>query len=83
MKIGGRSGFGGGGGKGGVRSFSQGFDPQPTQRVPPLYFFEISIFLTDLKVFLKAPLPLFEGGARRKNAIFWLKISKKCLKTPF
>ena len=24
-----------------------------------------------------------EGTARRKNAIFWSKFSKKCLKTPF
>ena len=32
-----RGGFGGGGGGDG-RFFSQGFDPLPTQRVPPLYF---------------------------------------------
>ena len=50
------SGFRGrGGGNGwGVCPPSQGFDPLPTQRVPPLYYFEISLFsLTDPKFFLK------------------------------
>ena len=54
------SGFRGGGavrGGGGADAlFPQGFDPLPTQRVPPLHYFEISIWLTDLKNFLKAPL---------------------------
>ena len=43
--------------------------------------------MRDPKNFLKAPLaPIyttFEGGARRKNAIFWSKLFKKGLKTPF
>ena len=34
---------GGGGGVGRTLYF-QGFDSLPTQRVPPLYYFEISIF---------------------------------------
>ena len=37
------------------------------------------------QMFLKAPLvptyTNFEGRARTKNAIFWSKFSKKCLKT--
>ena len=33
-----------GGGGGGWTPLSQGFDPQPTQRVPSLSYFEISIF---------------------------------------
>ena len=41
----------------------------------------------DPKNVLKAPMaPIYtkyEEGARRKNAIFWSKFSKKCLQTPF
>ena len=47
----GRRGFRGGG----AHAFFQGSDPLPTQRVPPLYYFEISILVTDPKKFLKAP----------------------------
>ena len=47
ITVGGSSGFGEGGerrrGEGG-RTFSfQGFDPLPTQKVPPLYYFEINL----------------------------------------
>ena len=42
----------GGGGEGADAFFHQGFDPLPTQRVPPLYYFDISIFgLLTLKFF--------------------------------
>ena len=48
---------------------------------------DIHFWLTDHKIFLKAPLAPkytnFKGEARRKNAIFWSKFSKKCLKTHF
>ena len=47
---------------------------------PLWYSYTTSIFLlTNLKNFLKAP----RGSARRKNAIFWPKFFKKCLKTLF
>ena len=40
-----RGGFGGGGGRaGGGRLFPQGFDPLPTQRVPPWVLFRKSMF---------------------------------------
>ena len=42
-KITKRADLGGGGAVGG-HSFPQGFDPPPTQRVSPLYYFKISIF---------------------------------------
>ena len=67
--------------------FPQGFDPLSTQRVSPLYYFEISIFGDGPKKFFKAPLaPIhtnFERGARSKNAIFWSNVSKKKLKNNF
>ena len=37
-------GGGGGGGGGGADASPQGFDPLPTQRVPPLILFQKSIF---------------------------------------
>ena len=61
----------------------------PTQRVPNLYYFEISIFWqTDSKLFLEAPLaPIntnFKGVARaEKKPIFWSIFAKKCLKRLF
>ena len=67
------------GGGGGANAFSpQGFDLLPTQGVHPLYYFEISILVTDPKIFLT-----WRGSAPKKNAIFWAKFSKKCLKTLF
>ena len=73
---------------GGADAHPQGFDPLPTQRVP-LWYSLRNPFLADRPSnFLKAPLaPMytnFEGGARaEKNAIFWSKLSKKCLKRLF
>ena len=76
------------GGRG--RSFPtlQGFDPLPTQRVAPLNYFELSIFvLVTLKFFLKAPLApnvlILRGSACQKTQFFGQKFQKKCLKTPF
>ena len=44
-------------GAGADASFPQGFDPLPTQRVPPLVFSKESVFgRPTLKFFLKAPL---------------------------
>ena len=49
------SGFRGGGGRTSPRP--SGIRPLQTQRVPLLYYFEIAIFwMTDPKIFLKAPL---------------------------
>ena len=54
----------------------------------PLYYFEIFIFGDGPKDFSKgafgANIYQFWGGSTlRKNAIFWSKLSKTCLKTPF
>ena len=61
----------------------QGFDPLPTQRVPPLYIF----WLTDPKSFLKVPLtPIctnFERGARTKNTLFFGQHFQKMPKNAF
>ena len=68
----------GGAGCGG-RLLPQGFDPLPTQRVPPLILFQKSIFgrPTDPKIFLKAPwAPIytnFEGERAPKNSDFFVK----------
>ena len=68
----------------------QGFDPLPTQRVPPPFdtFSEIHFWPTDPKIFLKAPLaPIytnFEGErASKKTRFFLSKLFKKCPKTAF
>ena len=53
------------------------------------YFLETQFWPTSLKILLKAPCAYIytnfeEGGsARRKNATFRSKFSKKCLKMPF
>ena len=74
-------------GRGADASFPQGFDPLPTQRAPFVIFWKIQFWMSDMKTFLKAPsAPIydnFEGGARRKNAIFCSKVFKNCIKTPF
>ena len=72
---------------GGAGRPPQGFDPLPTQRVSPLYYFEISIFVS-IKFFQRRlwrqSIHILRGQrARRKNAILRSKFSKKCLKTPF
>ena len=78
-----RGGFSGGGG--GANAFSpQGFDLLPTQRVHPLYYFE----MTDPKNFLKAPLaPIYsnlEGeSAPKKKRDFLGKIFQKVSKNAF
>ena len=55
-------------------AFPQGFDPLPTQRVPLLNYFEISILVTEPKIFLKVPLaPIYtylKGAARAEKARF-------------
>ena len=58
-----------------------GFDPLPTQRVPCLYYFEISIFDDGPKKFLRVPSALintsfeWEGG-RQKTQFFGLNFPK-------
>ena len=66
------------------RLSSQGFDPLPTQRVPPSNYFKISIFgLPTPKFFLKRRLwrqyILILRGERapKKTQFFWSKISRK------
>ena len=52
-------------GGGGSDAFFQVFDPLPTQNVPPLYCFEISIFGDG-------PIKTnFEVERAQKNATFW------------
>ena len=56
-----------------VPPFSR-FRPLSIQRFPLLYYFEISFFVMDPKIFLKAPLALtytnFDGGVpAKKNAV--------------
>ena len=69
----------------------QGFDPLPTQKVPALYYFDISSFSDEKKKILKAPLtPIyskFEGGARAEKmqffgqkVLFWPVFSYICLR---
>ena len=71
----------------GVRAplLPSGIRPPADPKGPPLYFFRYPFLVTDPKIFLKALINNnFEGGARaEKNAIFWSKFSKKCLKMPF
>ena len=67
---------------------TQGFDLQPTQRVPLWYFFRFHFWPTDPKIFLKAPSsPIytnFEGErVPKNNAIFLSKFSLNCPKTAF
>ena len=68
----------------------QGFDPLPTQRVPPplCTILKHTFLVTDPKNVLRAPsapgLIDFEGGARAEDMrFFWSKNSKKCLKLFF
>ena len=81
-----RCGFRGEGG----RPFPQVFDPLQTQRVPPLYYFEIDIHFwwRALKTFqrhLRRQYILILRGQRasKTKAIFWSKFIEKCPKTPF
>ena len=61
--------------------------PLLTQRVLPVNYFEISILVTDPKMFLKALSPLmythFEGGARDKKRNFLVKFFQKVPKNFF
>ena len=76
-------------GAGGGRLFSlQGFDRLPTQRVPPLYYFEISIFSDGPINFLKAPFaPIYTnfegGGAPAEKTRFFGQNLKKLPKNAF
>ena len=69
-----------GGGQG--RAFLlQGFKPLPTHRAPLCTILRYLFLVTDPKTFRKAPVYTNFVGERAKNAIFWSKFSKKCLKT--
>ena len=77
-------------GGGGVRTpFPQGFDPLPTQRVPPLMLFsEIHYWPTESEIFQKTPsAPIytnFEGErAPKKTLFFSSKFSKSAQKRLF
>ena len=66
----------------------QGFDPLPTQRVPPLILFQKSSFgRPTLNFFLKAPLaPIytnFEGERAPKKRDFFVNIFQKVPKNGF
>ena len=65
----------------------KGFEPLPTQMVPPLCYFEISIFGDGPKIFLKAPLASiyinFEGERAQKKRDFLFKIFQKVPKNAF
>ena len=67
----------------------QGFDPLPTQRVPPFdTFSEIHFWPTDPKIFLKAPSApinaIFEGErAPKKTHFFCQNFSKSAQKRLF
>ena len=50
-------------GERGRDAFCQGFDPLPTQRVPSLDYFDVSIF--------EPKYNNFEGGARAKKTQFF------------
>ena len=82
-----RSGADLGGGRGLADASSQGFDPMPTQRVPPLLLFKKSIFGDGPLNFLKAPLaPIytnFEGERAPKKCDFFVKIFQKVYKNGF
>ena len=61
-----------------------GIRPTADPKGPPfVLFWDIHFWLTDKNVSKGASPPSaptytkFKGGARRKNAIFWLKLSKK------
>ena len=74
-------GEGGGGGGRGQTPFTQGFDPVPTQRVPPLILFKKSIFgQPTLKIFKRRLwrqyILTLRSSARQKNAIFGQNFSK-------
>ena len=87
--------MGGGGGRGGGRTppFSppQGFDPVPTQRVPPLVLFKISIFGRPTLKFSKGAfganiyiyILILRGGARQKKRNFFGQNSPKSAKNAF
>ena len=49
-----------------------GIRPTADPKGPPLYYFEISVWLTDLKILLKAPIYTnFEGGERAEKMRFF------------
>ena len=78
----------GGGAKGGLRPPPQGFDPLPTQRVPPLVPFQKSIFGRPTLKFFQRRLwcqfiLILRGSARQKNAFFFVKIFQKVPKNGF
>ena len=78
-----RGGFRGGWWHGGrTLSSHYGFDPLSTQRVTPLYYFEIYILVTDLKNFLEATdlknfLLILRRGRVPKKRDFLVKILQK------
>ena len=66
----------GGGGSRADASPPQVFDPLPTQRVLPLYYFEIFILVTDSTIFLKAPEKALELGEKFMNLNLLFKFKK-------
>ena len=64
-------------------AFFQGFDPLPTQRVSPLYCFEIFIFSDGPFGLWRQKKLILKGSTRQKNAISWGNFFKKCLKKAF
>ena len=78
----------GGGGGGGLTPTPLGFDLLSTQRVPSLYYFEMSIFDTRTLKFFKKRLwrqsiLISKGERAQKKTRLLIKISKKNLKTLF
>ena len=65
--------------------FLQGFDPLPTQRVPPLYYFEISIIGDEPFKFSKYILVSGGGGGGHtpKKRNFLVRIFQKVPKNAF
>ena len=72
--------LGGGGGSAYAPPPPLGFDPLPTQRVPALVVLKKSLFGRPT---LNQYLPILRGERAPKNAIFWSKFFKKCLKMHF
>ena len=80
--------LGGGGGGGGENGHFSGIRPPADPKGPPFgTFWEIHFWLTDSKLFLKAPLaPIyknFEGSARQKITRFFVKTFQKVPKNGF
>ena len=77
------------GGRGRTSPYLRDSTPcRPKGSLPLCTILRYPYLVTDPKKFLKAPwAPIYTNlrgeRAPKKNAIFWSKFSKKCLKTPF